>query len=195
MNKNKEIFETMPVPKALATLAIPIIISQLIIMIYNLADTFFIGQTNDPYKVAAAALAFVLFFVMNSLSNLFGIGGGSLISRLLGEGRYDDAKKVCSFSFYGTIGITIIYSFVCFIFMDPLLRLMGASDNTIGYAASYLLWVVIIGGIPSTLSMTMAHLLRSEGYAKTSQDMPTCAFARAIGVKSRIASDEPTLYP
>ena len=166
MNKNKEIFETMPVPKALATLAIPTIISQLIIMIYNLADTFFIGQTNDPYKVAAAALAFVLFFVMNSLSNLFGIGGGSLISRLLGEGRYDDAKKVCSFSFYGTIGITIIYSFVCFIFMDPLLRLMGASDNTIGYASSYLLWVVIIGGIPSTLSMTMAHLLRSEGYAK-----------------------------
>ena len=61
--------------------------------------------------------AFVLFFVMNSLSNLFGIGGGSLISRLLGEGRYDDAKKVCSFSFYGTIGITIIYSFVCFIFI------------------------------------------------------------------------------
>ena len=166
MNKNKEIFETMPVPKALATLAIPTIISQLIIMIYNLADTFFIGQTNDPYKVAAAALAFVLFFVMNSLANLFGIGGGSLISRLLGEGRYDDAKKVCSFSFYGTIGITIIYSFVCFIFMDPLLRLMGASDNTIGYASSYLLWVVIIGGIPSTLSMTMAHLLRSEGYAK-----------------------------
>ena len=166
MNKNKEIFETMPVPKALATLAIPTIISQLIIMIYNLADTFFIGQTNDPYKVAAAALAFVLFFVMNSLSNLFGIGGGSLISRLLGEGRYDDAKKVCSFSFYGTIGITIIYSFVCFVFMDPLLRLMGASDNTIGYASSYLLWVVIIGGIPSTLSMTMAHLLRSEGYAK-----------------------------
>ena len=165
-NNNKEIFETMPVPRALATLAIPTIISQLIIMIYNLADTFFIGQTNDPYKVAAAALAFVLFFVLNSLSNLFGIGGGSLVSRLLGVGRYDDAKKVCSFSFYGTIGITIIYSSLCFIFMEPLLRLMGASDNTIGYASSYLLWVVIIGGIPSTLSMTMAHLLRSEGYAK-----------------------------
>lgn len=156
----------MPMPKALATLAIPTIISQLITMIYNLADTFFIGQTNDPYKVAAASLAFVLFFVMNALSNLFGIGGGSLISRLLGKQQGEEAKKVCSFSFYGTILITLIYSAVCYIFMEPMLYLMGASDNTIGYASAYLLWVVVIGGIPSTLSMTMAHLLRSEGYAK-----------------------------
>ena len=163
---NKEIFETMPMPKALATLAIPTIISQLITMIYNLADTFFIGKTNDPYKVAAASLAFVLFFVMNALSNLFGIGGGSLISRLLGQQKGEEAKKVCSFSFYGTIFITFIYSSVCYIFMEPLLYLMGASENTIGYASAYLLWVVVVGGIPSTLSMTMAHLLRSEGYAK-----------------------------
>ena len=79
MTQNKELFETMPVPKALATLAVPTIISQLITMIYNLADTFFIGCTNDPYKIAASSVAFVLFFVMNALANLFGIGGGSLI--------------------------------------------------------------------------------------------------------------------
>lgn len=166
MNENKAIFETMPVPRALAKLAVPTIISQLITMIYNLADTFFIGRTNDPYKVAAATLAFVLFFVMNALSNLFGVGGGSLISRLLGQKRGDEAKKVCSFSFYGTILVTIVYSLCCLVFMDPLLRLLGASDNTIGYASAYTLWVVVVGGIPSTLSMTMAHLLRSEGYAK-----------------------------
>lgn len=166
MDENKEIFESMPVPKALATLAIPTIISQLITMIYNLADTFFIGQTNDPYKVAAASLAYVLFFIMNALSNLFGIGGGSLISRLLGQEKGEEAKKVCSFSFYGTIAVTFVYCLVCFIFMEPLLRLLGASDNTLGYASAYTLWVVVIGGIPSTLSMTMAHLLRSEGYAK-----------------------------
>lgn len=166
MNRNREVFESVPVPRALATLAVPTIISQLITMIYNLADTFFIGRTNDPYKVAAASLAFVLFFVMNALSNLFGVGGGSLISRLLGQRKNEEAKKVCSFSFYGTILITLGYSLLCLLFMDPLLRLMGASDNTIGYASSYVLWVVVIGGIPSTISMTMAHLLRSEGYAK-----------------------------
>lgn len=64
----------MPVSKALAKLAIPTIVSQLITMISNLADTFFIGSTNDPYKVAAATLAFTVFFVLNALSNLFGNG-------------------------------------------------------------------------------------------------------------------------
>ncbi len=166
MNNNRDIFETMPVSKALATLAIPTIISQLITMVYNLADAFFIGRTNDPYKVAAAMLAYVLVFMLNALSNLFGVGGGSLISRLLGQQKGSEAKKVCSFSFYGAIAISFIYSMLCLGFSDPLLRLLGASDNTIGFSSSYILWTVIVGGIPSTLSMTMAHLLRSEGYAK-----------------------------
>ena len=166
MDEKKDLFERMPVPKALASLAIPTIISQLITMIYNLADAFFIGRTNDPYKVAAATLAFILYFSMNGLSNLFGVGGGSLISRLLGEDKPGEAKKVCSFSFYGTILVAGIYSLCALIFMEPLLRLLGASDNTIGYASAYTLWVVVIGGIPSTLCMTVAHLLRSEGHAR-----------------------------
>jgi len=166
MNENKELFESMPIPKALAELAIPTIISQLITMIYNVADTYFIGRTNDPYKVAAASLAFVLFFILNALANLFGVGGGSLISRLLGRQQEQEARGVCSFSFYGTIIVTLIYSLGCFIFMEPLLRAIGASDNTIGFASSYTFWVIVLGGLPATLSMTMAHLLRSEGYAK-----------------------------
>ena len=92
MDDNKALFETMPVSRALAKLAVPTIISQLIIMIYNLADTFFIGSTQDPYKVAAATLAYTLFFILNALSNLFGIGGGTLISRLLGDNRLEEAK-------------------------------------------------------------------------------------------------------
>ncbi len=166
MNQNKELFETMPVPKALATLAVPTIISQLITLIYNLADTFFIGRTNDPYKVAAVSVVFVLYFVMSSLSNLFGIGGSSLISRLLGKQRPEDAKKVCSLSFYGSMAIAFVYSMCSLIFMDTLLNIMGASENTYDYAVSYTFWVVVVGGIPSALSTTMAHLLRSEGYAK-----------------------------
>ena len=166
MNKNRELFETMPVPKALATLAIPTIISQLITMIYNLADAFFIGTTDDPYKVAASSISFVLIFAMNCLSNLFGVGGGSLISRLLGERRDGDAASVASFSFYGSLVISAIYSVLLYVFMDPFLRLLGATDNTIAYASDYALWVVVYGAIPSTLGMTLSHLLRSEGYAK-----------------------------
>ena len=166
MEENKELFETMPVAKALTKLAIPTIISQLITMIYNLADTYFIGRTNNPYMVAAASLSYVLFFILTALSNLFGVGGGSQISRLLGQKRYEEAKKVCSFSFYGTICVSLLYSLSCLVFMDPLLRLLGATDNTIAYSCQYTLWVIVVGGVPSCLSMTMAHLLRSEGYAK-----------------------------
>lgn len=166
MGENQELFEQTPVPKALAALAVPTIISQLITMIYNLADTYFIGKTNNPYQIAAASLAYVLVFVMTALSNLFGVGGGSLISRLLGVQKREQAKCVCAFSFYGAIAVALLYSMGCWVFMDPLLRLLGASDSTIGFSASYAFWVVVVGGIPSTLSMTMAQLLRSEGYAK-----------------------------
>ncbi len=164
MRDNKKLFEETPIPRALASLAVPTIISQLIVMIYNLADTFFIGQTNDPYMVAATSMAYVLFFMLNALANLFGIGGGSLISRLLGQSRSDEAKGVSAFSFYGTIIVTFIYCLVCCIFMTPILTLMGASENTLAYAADYTFWVVVVGGIPATLSMTMSHLLRSEGH-------------------------------
>ncbi len=166
MKNNREIFETMSVPKALATLAIPTIISQLITMIYNLADTFFIGMANNPSQTAASSVAFVLVFAMNCLSNLFGVGGGSLISRLLGEKRDKDAASVASFSFYGSLAISFIYSTVVLVTMDPLLRLLGATDSSIVYARDYALWVIVIGAIPATLGMTMSHLLRSEGYAK-----------------------------
>jgi len=162
------LFETMPVGKALLTMAVPTVISQLINLVYNLADTFFIGMTNDPYKVAAASVVSILFFILTSLSNLFGVGGGSLMSRLLGEKRHEEAKHVGVFSFYGALSLAIVYSLICLLFTEPLARLLGASDNTIGYAVSYLRWVVVIGGIPSTIAMTMSFLLRSAGYAKES---------------------------
>lgn len=169
MKDNKtELFEKMPVGKALMTMALPTILSQLITMIYNLADTFFIGMSNDPYKVAAASIVSILFFVLTALANLFGVGGGSLMSRLLGVRRDDDAKRVGVFSVYGSILIATIYSLVCFFFTEPLAILLGASNNTIEYASSYLFWVVVVGGIPSTVGLTLSFLLRSVGYSKES---------------------------
>ena len=96
MNKDidQSIFEDMPVPKALAAMALPTILSQLITTVYNLADAFFIGKTNDPYKVAALSLAFVLHLFLTAIANLFGIGGGSLISRLLGKFEKESARHI-----------------------------------------------------------------------------------------------------
>ena len=166
MDSNKALFETIPVRRSLAKMAVPTILSQLITMIYNLADTFFIGRTNNAYMVAAVSLSYVLFFILTALSNLFGVGGGSLIARLMGQGNSEESKKVCSFSFYGTIIISALYSVGCYAFMEPLLRLLGATDNTMLYSSQYTLWVIVAGGVPSCLSMVMGHLLRSVGYAK-----------------------------
>ena len=168
MQENKALFATMPIPKALAKLAMPTIISQLITMIYNLADTFFIGSTDNHEMVAAASLSFVLFFAINAFANLFGVGGGTLISRLLGRGEDGEAKAVCAFSFYGTLLVALAYSLSAYFFMDPLLRLIGASDGTIGYSREYTLTVIVIGGIPTTLALLMSQILRSEGYASLS---------------------------
>lgn len=165
MTAKRELFEKMPVPKALATLAIPTIISQLITMIYNLADTFFIGMADNPSMTAASSVAFTLVFMMNALPNLFGVGGGSLISRLMGEKRDDEAGGVASFSFYMTLICASIYSVAVLIFMDPLLKMLGATSGSIVFAREYAFWVVVIGAVPATLSMTMAQLLRSEGFA------------------------------
>lgn len=164
--KTKEIFETRAVPSALAKMAIPTIVSQLITLIYNIADTWFIGQTNNPYMVAASSLVLTIFMMTTALANLFGVGGGSLVVRLLGKGDEEEARKTASLSLVMATGAALLFSILCLIFMNPLLRLLGASDNTIGYAKQYLLFVVVIGGIPTVLANTMSSMVRNIGYSK-----------------------------
>ena len=161
-----EIFERMPIPEALARMAIPTIISQLITLIYNIADTWFIGQTDNPYMVAASSLVLTVFLMTSAIANLFGAGGGSLVVRLLGSRREDEARKVASFSLVMAGAGALAFSLLCLFFMNPLLRLLGASDHTIGYARQYLLFVVVIGGVPTVLSSTMSAMLRNIGYSR-----------------------------
>ena len=162
----KYLFEKAPVPKALATFAVPTVISQLVAMIYNLADTYFVGLTNDPYKVAAVTLCFVLFMTLNAFGQLFGIGGGALTSKLLGAHREDDAKRVGCFSFYSSLIVCAVLCIGVYCFEDPILRLIGSSDNTIEFSRQYINYVVVLGGIPTVQSISLSHLLRNEGYSK-----------------------------
>ena len=163
---SKEIFATLPVPKAVQVMALPTIFSQIIILIYNMADTFYLGRTNNPYMVAGASLILPVFNICLSLAGLTGIGGGALISRLLGEEREDEARKVSAFSFYLAIVVTAVFSISMLIFMKPILALLGASDNTIHYARQYAFCVIVLGGIPTVLSNVMSNLLRSVGVSK-----------------------------
>ena len=161
-----EIFERMPVPAALAKLAVPTIVSQLITLVYNMADTWFIGRTNNPYMVAASSLVLTVFLMTASLANLFGVGGGTLAVRLLGSREMEESRKVASLSLTMAAGASLVFSLLCLVFMDPLLHLLGASDNTIGYARQYLLFVVVIGCLPTVLSNVMSALLRNMGYSR-----------------------------
>ena len=161
-----EIFETMPVPKALAVMAIPTIISQIITLIYNMADTWFIGMTDNPYMVAATSLVGTVYLLTAGVANLFGVGGGSLVVRLMGSKDLEEARKVASLSLVMAGGASLVFSALCLVFMNPLLRLLGASDMTIGYARQYLLCVVILGGLPTVLSSTMSAMLRNVGNSK-----------------------------
>ena len=163
---NRLIFEQMPIPEALATLAIPTIIGQLIVLIYSLADTFFIGRTGNPYMVAAASLILPVFNICVPISNLFSTGGGTLISRLLGVGRDREAKSVSAFSFYAAALSGLLYAGIFLIFMDRLLTGLGASPETLPYARQYAFCVIVIGAVPTVIQMTMAGLLRSVGCAR-----------------------------
>ena len=113
MNSGKtEIFSEMPVAKAVLTLAIPTVISQLITVIYNMADTFFIGQLNDPLQVAAATISMPIFVFLTAFANLFGIGGSSMIARSLGRGDKAAARHASSFSIWTGAMVSILYGII-----------------------------------------------------------------------------------
>ena len=133
-----ELFESMPVPRALLIMAVPTIISQLIALIYNIADTWFIGRAGNPYMVAASSLVLTVFLMAGAISNLFGVGGGTLVVRLLGAKDEEEAEKAASLTVTMAFFAAIAFSCLCLIFMNPLLRALGASDNTIGFARQYL---------------------------------------------------------
>lgn len=162
----RAVFETMPVWRALATMAIPTIVSNLITLVYNIADTFYIARTNNAYMVAASSLVLTVFLMTTAIANLFGVGGGTLAVRLFGTRDEEEARKVASLSLVMATGTALLFSLLCLIFMNPLLHLLGASADTIGYAKQYLICVVVIGGVPTVLSATMSSIVRNVGYSK-----------------------------
>ncbi len=164
--QTKYLFEEMPVSSALMKMAMPTIASQLVTLVYNIADTWFIARTDNPYMVAASSLVLTLVFMMTALAALFGTGGGTLAVQLMGSKDEEEARRVASLSIVLAGGIALLFSLLCLVFMDPLLRTMGASDNTIGYAKQYLFFVVVIGGVPTVLSQTMSSMVRNAGYSR-----------------------------
>lgn len=162
----EDVFAKLPVPVALRKMILPAVVSQLIVLIYNMADTFYVGQTNDPYMVAATSLILPVFNITLCLAGLAGIGGGSLISRLLGQGEADEARRVSAFSLYLGLAVSALFSVGIGLFMRPLLTLLGAGERTYEYARQYAMCVIVFGGVPTVLSNVLSNLIRSIGMSR-----------------------------
>lgn len=183
MRSNDYLFCEMPVRRAVTALAVPTVISQIITVIYNMADTFFIGQLNDPNQVAAATVAMPAFAALTALSNLFGIGGASKISRCLGKKDNETAKKTAAFSIWTALAAALFYGIAILLVRPWLLPVLGTNSATYDFCSDYVFWTITIGAIPTVLSAALAHLIRTEGYAKQA------GFGVALGGVLNIALD------
>jgi len=161
-DKNLELMEKAPVPRAILTLGLPTVFSSIMTLLYNLADTYFIGMMDNIYHLGAAHLAYPIFIVVQSIGNIFGIGASPFISRSLGAHEHDKAKKISSVSIYTSTLITFGLTAVYFLFHDGFLGMLGTSANNYEPTKQYLDWIVAFGFL-MTLQNVLSSYLRAEG--------------------------------
>ena len=157
------LFEETPIPKAVMIMSVPTIISSLVMVIYNLADTYFVGMVNDPVQNAAVALAAPVLLAFNAVNNLFGIGSSSMMSRALGSKDYDTVYKSSAFGFYCALISGAVFSVLFTMFRHPLLVILGSDAQTAAATGEYLKWTVTCGAVPAILNVVFAYLVRAEG--------------------------------
>lgn len=167
MEENEKIllFEKTPIPSAVAKLSIPMVFSSLVMVLYNMADTYFVGMLNNPVENAAVALAAPVLLAFNAINNLFGVGTSSMMSRALGRKDYDTVSESSAFGFYCSLISGILFGILCTVLNSPLLTLIGADATTRTATQGYLFWTVSLGAAPAILNVVLAYLVRSEGAA------------------------------
>jgi len=162
----KEIFASAPVHKAVWAMALPSIITQLINIIYNFADTWYVGRTGNAAMVAALGVCFPIFILMAALANLFGVGGSAVISRSLGAGKTERARHVFAFSLYGGLLAAVLYMMVMILFRPKIIMWVGGDAQSYKYVYDYIFYTMILGAIPTVGNTLCGHLVRSLGASK-----------------------------
>ena len=162
-NPKTYLFESMPIPKVVMELSIPMVVTSLVMVIYNLADTFFVGMLNDPVQNAAVTLAYPVMLAFNAVNNLFGVGTSSMMSRSLGRGDHEMVRTSSAFGFYGAVFSGLAFALLCTVFKTPLMHLLGADATTWEATANYMLWTVSCGAMPAILNVVQGQMVRAEG--------------------------------
>lgn len=160
-----ELFERMPIKKAVLKQIIPAILSQMIALIYTLVDTLVVGILNDPVETASVTVAIQFFILTTAISNLFGVGGAATLAQNLGRKRYDSIKHISVVTVWFSLLSGMAFAAVTFLFMAPITRIIGATDDTYRNVCQYLMWTVVFSAPTSVASVSMANLVRAEGNA------------------------------
>ena len=167
MNMENSIFQEKRISKAYIVLSLPLVMSMVVSLVYNLADTYFVAQTNNTDLVAGVSLGAPVFTLLMAFGNVFAQGGSSLISRLLGQKDVQNARRVSSFSFYVSIITGAVIGALLLLLRTPMLYLLGATADTFAHASAYYVWLAV--GAPAVvLSFIHSNLLRTEGLSKES---------------------------
>lgn len=158
-----QLFEHKPIVRAVMTLAIPTVLSSLVMVLYNLADTYFVGMLGDPVQNAAVTLAAPVLLAFNAVNNLFGVGSSSMMSRALGKKDYETVYRSSAFGFYSALFCGVLFSIGYTLFSEPLLAVLGADGTTKAATGDYLKWTTSFGAAPAILNVVLAYLVRAEG--------------------------------
>lgn len=163
----QELFARAPIPRAYFKMALPVVLSMLVSLVYNMVDTWFIAQTQNTALVAGVSLCAPMFTLMVAMGDIFGLGGSSLISRLLGQGEEKRVRHVSAFCSYGAIVWGVLVRALMLIFRQPILHLLGASSDTMDSAMAYYSYLAL--GAPAIIfTLVPSNILRTEGMAVAS---------------------------
>ena len=163
----QELFARAPIPRAYFKMALPVVLSMLVSLVYNMVDTWFIAQTQNTALVAGVSLCAPMFTLMVAMGDIFGLGGSSLISRLLGQGEEQRVRHVSAFCCYGAILWGVLIGAVMLLLRQPILSLLGAKSDTMDSAMAYYCYLAL--GAPAIIfTLVPSNILRTEGMAVAS---------------------------
>ena len=182
MSKNEKLLREGTFAQLLLNLCIPAIVIMVVMVVYNMADVFFIGKLKDAYMIAAVGLAGPVFSILSGLGTLFGSGGCTVISLALGKDDHTRARQVSAMCFYGSILFGFVFAAVVLLFLEPICQLIGADETTIGYSMDYLRVIMLFAPV-SIFSNVFLNLIRADGAAKESM------IANVLGTAMNIILD------
>ena len=163
--EKQDVLRSGSVPRAVAAMAVPSVISSLVTVVYNMADTFFVGQTGDALQVAAVSLTNPIFILLMAFANMFGMGGSAMVSIALGEGSTERVKKISSFITWASFAVGAAAAVLLLLFPETILHLFGAGQETYAFAQGYTFYIA--WGAPFIIwSAAASFVVRAEGASR-----------------------------